>query len=483
MIPRVLLLTSSLLTDRMFMYSNCLKSLAAECDLHIWATSARKEDLAELWARVWPEVRPFPKIRAYKEFPYNLLRRLNDFAWDYRHKTPSRRSINLHVREKEMPLTQRLLKGPAWGVAALGAEAAFESGLERLLTSYSRSAEAYEQLQMLKPDVLVTTGPFQFEQPAIVGEARRLGIPILCMIPSWDNLSTKNRMVFDYDGYLLWSKRSREELHELYPGTLEKPVYIVGASQFDVFFRPEFEMTREEFCSSQGLDPKRPIVLNGIGSPNMFREEHCSLQLAEQVTRGNLGNAQLLVRPHPIHDHVQMKELFKPFTRDVVLQRTGDSHAHVTMRSQSENDIREWVSTFRHSDVVVNLSSTVTIDAAICDKPVVNLDFDPQPGQPNQAFVKDVNHVWSHFKPIAESGGLWLAQDMDDVIKAINAYLANPKLHAERRRWMAEFVCGYIDGRCGERLGAAISEFARMHVASGARRAEKPAASAAGAGV
>jgi len=36
------------------------------------------------------------------------------------------------------------------------------------------------------------------------------------------------------------------------------------------------------------------------------------------------------------------------------------------------------VNTFRHADVVVNFSSTVAIDAAIFDKPVVNLDFDPE---------------------------------------------------------------------------------------------------------
>ena len=123
--------------------------------------------------------------------------------------------------------------------------------------------------------------------------------------------------------------------------------------------------------------------------------------------------------------------------------------------------IVEWVNTFRHADVVVNLSSTVTIDAAIFDKPVVNLDFDPQPGQADQQLIKDVNHKWNHFKPIAESGGVWLVNDFDEMINAVKVYLKQPNLHREKRRWIAEYVCGHLDGKNSERMADAITDFVR----------------------
>jgi CDP-glycerol glycerophosphotransferase (TagB/SpsB family) len=109
---------------------------------------------------------------------------------------------------------------------------------------------------------------------------------------------------------------------------------------------------------------------------------------------------------------------------------------------------------------VVNLSSTTTVDAAIFDRPVVNLDFDPEPGGPNQALVKDVNHFWTHFKPVAESGGVWLVNNYDEMVTAIKTYLREPQLHQEKRRWIAEYVCGYVDGRCGERMARAVLDFA-----------------------
>src|SRR5262249_31673635 len=159
---------------------------------------------------------------------------------------------------------------------------------------------------------------------------------------------------------------------------------------------------------------------------------------------------------HPLHDDGEMHAMFDEFHPQVILQKTAEMNLALNARSQGERQIREWVNTFRHADVVVNLSSTVTVDAAICDRPVVNLDYDPEPGQPNQDLVKDVNHAWTHFKPSAESGGVWLVNNPEEMVAAVRTYLAHPELHREKRRWIAEFVCGYIDGRCGERMAEAI---------------------------
>ena len=87
---------------------------------------------------------------------------------------------------------------------------------------------------------------------------------------------------------------------------------------------------------------------------------------------------------------------------------------------QGEEGIVEWVHTLRYADVVINLASMISVDAAVCDKPVVNLDFDPQPGAPNQQLVKDINHKWNHFKPVAESGGVWMAVGIFVMKKMIN---------------------------------------------------------------
>jgi hypothetical protein len=458
--PRLLLLSSSLLIDRAFLYTEFLSALSAGSRPEVWAASAHNSDFRGLWEACPAEIGSFPEVRPYKEFPYNYLRRLNEFAWDYRFRTPSRLSVWRHVRSKSIKPSLRALRGPGKALSLMRLEQRFEDYLQRLLLAYQRSPEAFERLRADRPDLVVTTGPFQFEQPAIVAAAKKLGIPTMALVPSWDNLSTKNRLTFKYDAYLVWSEQTREELQRFYPCTRKAPVYVVGAPQFDVFFQDRFHLSREAFCQSQGLRSDLPIIVYAIGSPNFLRgEPRGALDFARRVMRGDLGDVQVIVRPHPLHDKGELSDMFREFFPKVVVQRPVTSASQL-LRSQNAYHITEWVNTFKHADVVINLSSTVTVDAAIFNRPVVNLDYDPAPGRPQQQLIKDVNHVWDHFKPIAESGGIWLANNPGDVVEAVKGYLANPGMHREKRRWIAEYVCQYLDGRCGERMAEAVLDFA-----------------------
>lgn len=454
-----LLLSTSLLVDRVYLHTELVNKLSEKGCVNVWASSVENEDLAESWKKINAKVESFPEIKPFKEVPHNFLRRLNEFVWDYRYQIPSRMSMMKHVRNKTTGFHIRALKTPAKILSLLRQEKILENSLEKLLLSYPRSEEAENRLREIKPDVIISTGPFQFEQPAIFSIAKKLKIPVLAYIPSWDNITTKNRMVFKYDGYIVWNNKLKEELTSFYPYTKNDPVYIVGAPQFDIFQQEKFYQSRETFCHRQNLDPNLPIIVYAIGSPNFLKEHHGAVEMAKRVAEGKLGNVQLLVRPHPIHDNAEMSELFDLYKPKVQLQKTPNAGKSLTLRTQDETQITEWVNTFRHADVVVNLSSTVTIDAAIFDKPIVNLDFDPQPGKEDQALIKDVNHTWNHFKPIAESGGVWLVNDFDEMENAVRSYLENPKLHSDERKWIVEYVCRSVDGKCGERMGEAIFDF------------------------
>jgi hypothetical protein len=50
-------------------------------------------------------------------------------------------------------------------------------------------------------------------------------------------------------------------------------------------------------------------------------------------------------------------------------------------------------------------------------------------------------------------------KDFDELTHAVQTYLRDPSLHRARRKWLAEYVCGWIDGKCGVRMGEAIGDF------------------------
>src|SRR5690606_362998 len=146
-----------------------------------------------------------------------------------------------------------------------------ERALERLLRAYPRSTEAEERFRTGRPDLVVTTGPFWFDAFGGAARARALGTPAVAMIPSMDNVTTKNRMVFRYVGFLVWSEQNRRELCRYYPYVEESRVIVTGAAQFDVFRQERFHETREEFCRRHALRPDLPILVYAIGSPHFIR--------------------------------------------------------------------------------------------------------------------------------------------------------------------------------------------------------------------
>ena len=209
---RVLLLSTSLLDDRKLIYSESINMLADEVDVSIWATSRRNSGSAAMWAEVLADVYPFPEVLPFREFPFNFLRKVNNAAWDFRVPTAARRGVHRLVRSSKMtPLTQ-FLRAVGRLIGRLCLHRLLERGINDLCRSYPRSPEAAALLQKERPSLVVSTCPARFEEPAIIATAQRMGIPTAVMIHSFDNLTTKDRMLYDFEAYLVWSEKMKEEL-------------------------------------------------------------------------------------------------------------------------------------------------------------------------------------------------------------------------------------------------------------------------------
>lgn len=438
----------------MILYNDFLTTLSKKAEVYIWPTAwdkpaYEKVDVPNV------HIERFPKVREMK-FRLTLLRRINDYTWDAKNLSTSRKSFWIHNRVGNISKLFMYLYSAGKVLNKLGVANVMERFSEPFYVKEDRSTEAYERLKKMNPKVVVTMSPFFAIEPGIVSAAKKLKIPVIAFITSWDNITTKNRLMFNYDGYIVWSEQMKKDLNLFYPKSVGKPTYIVGAPQYDVFRNPEYHQSKEEFCKENGLDPNKPIVLYALGSPNLFDEFPGAIEFLKRAAKGEIGDAQVIVRPHPLK--FNDPGLFDlPKIYDKILIQTSNPKQGEKVFTHDKAKIREWINTYQHSDVIIQLGSTVAVDAALLDKPIINVDFDPS-GKKDQ-LVKDLNHIMNHFAPLTNFNGMWEVHNYDEMVEAVNGYIKNPSLHHEGRKKIAEFVCNYTDGKSGMRYAEAITDF------------------------
>lgn len=114
------------------------------------------------------------------------------------------------------------------------------------------------------------------------------------------------------------------------------------------------------------------------------------------------------------------------------------------------------VNTIYHSEMVLNSSSTITVDAAILDKPIIcfgyDIDFDPKfPKGRALAYTQS-----NHYQSLVQTGGVDVVKSEQACIEAIKRYLADPLLDKEGRKKIVETVTVVPDGKAGIRLSDEI---------------------------
>jgi hypothetical protein len=114
----------------------------------------------------------------------------------------------------------------------------------------------------------------------------------------------------------------------------------------------------------------------------------------------------------------------------------------------------------RHSDVAVNVASTITIEACVFDTPVVNIAFD---GDAACDYARSARryYAFTHYVNITRHDAVRIASTPGEMVGYINAYLGNRALDAAGRRRVVAEQCQFVDGASGGRFAdAAATEVA-----------------------
>jgi hypothetical protein len=308
--------------------------------------------------------------------------------------------------------------------------------------------------------VAVSTPGLIFAEIPVLRTARRRRLKTMAVDLSWDNLTNKLFPIRRVDRLIVWNHTMRREAHEIHGYGLDE-IDIAGPPQFDGYFNGEPRSSRVEFCRRVGLDPARRILaLTTIPAEAYPRHDIVIDCLLDGIRSGTIAPpCDLLVRLHPRDDlrkyeryadtpHVVIE---KPFRETA---RSGDGHGVDVM---AENR-RHLADTMCHSDIVINVASTIAIEASIFDTPVVNIAFDEDAAETRPFLTSPLRYYsYTHYQQIVRAGAVRIAKSAAELIDLVNLYLADPSRDAAGRRRVVAEQCEFTDGRSAERVARLIA--------------------------
>jgi CDP-glycerol:poly(glycerophosphate) glycerophosphotransferase len=277
--------------------------------------------------------------------------------------------------------------------------------------------------------------------PFLVG-ARRLGIPLVAHVASWDHTVGKGVIAPFCDVYVVQNATMRDDLvryHEIPP----ERIVVTGWPQTDVYARPRARDEFDRLVESYGLDTALPLVVVMGNTPTNAPFEHRFVErLVGWWEEAGRGRMSLLFRPHP-RDRA-WRERFA----------AGCSTPGVHVQEASFTDLEILAMVLEHAACVVANAGTILLEAVVNDRPCVCVLYDEGAPEGESWALKNV--VGEHYRELARSNAFYRAERFEEVVAGIERALAQPdELAAERARVAADVV-GEVDGRAAERVVNAI---------------------------
>ncbi len=424
-------------------------------------------DLVDTFREHTAEDIQWHELKDHRERPFTFLLRnslvysqtywIDNYPMRFMRNRPVKRSFASHAAHRVARM--------------IGYAAAFPAGIQMLdrlhaaaVSRVPEVAECRKFLSEINPSILFCSHQRPNEILPPVLAARSLGIPTATFIFSWDNLTSKGRIAAPFDHFLVWSAQMRKELLQYYPDVTEDRVHIVGTPQFDPYGDEKVLWSREEFFQRIGGDPNRKLIcysggdkFNGVSDPQHLRI------LLQAIADGKIkGNPQILLRPAPVDEGSRFEQLTKDFPDLIVAQPkwVHSQSGHWALVVPLPEDIEMLANVTHHSDMNVNFGSTMTLDFAVHDKPVVNLAFDTIDPPPFGMSLWDYLNAFDHYRPVIEMGAARFARSPEELIQHVNDYLADPSLDRAGRRAFAEFEVGVPVGRSSETIVEVLQELA-----------------------
>lgn len=322
-----------------------------------------------------------------------------------------------------------------------------------------------DRLREEAPDILLFTHQRPPQMVPLALAARRLGILTSAFIFSWDNLSSKGRMPAPFDHFLVWSDLMSAELQRFYPEINPERIHITGTPQFEPYVYDEYAPD-PEVVGRLNISAEVPVIMYTCGDIATTPNDECYLSvLADAHQQGLFGeDAAIIVRPSPAESAARFDEIRAKWPALIWsppdwIQTRIEHPEPWSQRIPNRRDITLLKYLLDRMTVNVNVASTITIDAALFDKPVVNPAFGGTVPFPH-LFDDGKYFRFDHYRPIIESGAVDVARSPVELVGAVRRRLSDSGPGTTARRALVNSQIGLPLRGTSERIVTALERMA-----------------------
>ncbi|TAF71270.1 MAG: hypothetical protein EAZ58_04470 [Flavobacterium sp.] len=267
-------------------------------------------------------------------------------------------------------------------------------------------------------------------------------------------------MVVETDYYFVWSDLMKKELLLYYPYIKASQVFITGTPQFEAHFDQSKILSREDFCIQHHLDfNKKYICYSGDDVTTCPDDpkylEDVAVAVRELNQKGHtLG---IVFRRCPVDFSTRYNQILEDY-KDVITpiaplwERIGDGWNTILPTS---DDIALQNTTIEHTEMVVNLGSSMVFDYVAHRKPCAFINYDVAQKKLTNWSVKKIYH-YVHFRSMPNKEAVLWINSPNEISAIIEKGIATPSTVIENAQKWFEVINQHPPQEASQRIWKAI---------------------------
>ena len=231
----------------------------------------------------------------------------------------------------------------------------------------------------------------------------------------------------------------------------EQDIFVSGLPQYDFFYTRK-PIVRQDFFKKIKIPENKKLIVYAPMGRAFSSADWDIIDLLQKTIHSNelKYECELLVRFQP-NDFVDEEEISK--RPDLKYDKPGIRFG--TKRGvdwdMNQTDLDHLQDTLYHMSVLVCYASSISIDASIFNKPVININFEINKIPKLLKSPVQYYRSW-HYKNALKTEAIDLVNSKQELIDSINRYLDDPLLKSKERSILVKEQTTFTDGLSGKRI-------------------------------